>query len=122
MKLDIYVNYKENCREAFQFYEQHLGGKIHSVTTFGEMPGAGPVAEGRADKIIHARIEIGGSTIMGADIPHAEAVRSAYLTLSFDSAAEAEKIYELLAEEGVVFMALAQTAFPSTFAMLLVRF
>jgi hypothetical protein len=33
MKLDIYVNYPGNCEEAFRFYEQHLGGKITSMTT-----------------------------------------------------------------------------------------
>jgi PhnB protein len=122
MKLDIYVNYKDNCREAFQFYEQHLDGIIRSVTTFGEMPDAGPIAQGREDKIIHARIEIGGSILMGADVPHAEPMRSAYLSLSLDSVAEAERSYRLLSEGGEVFMALSQTSFANRFAMLRDRF
>ena len=122
MKLSIYVNYKENCREAFLFYEKNLGGRITSVTTFAEMPGAGPIAEGREDKIVHARMEIGGSVLMGADIPHAEPMRSAYLTLNFDSAEEAERIYTLLSENGEIFMKMEQTAFASRFAMLRDRF
>lgn len=28
MRLDIYVNYRGNCEEAFRFYEQHLGGRV----------------------------------------------------------------------------------------------
>lgn len=43
MKLNIYVNYKETCREAFQFYEKNLGGRIMSMATFGETPHAGDI-------------------------------------------------------------------------------
>jgi len=122
MKLSVYVNYKEKCREAFQFYEKNLSGKITSVTTFGEMPGAGPIANGREDKVIHARIEIGGAVLMGADIPHAEPMRSAYLALNFDSVAEAERVYGLLADGGEIFAAIQQTAFAARYAMLRDRF
>src|SRR5687768_3792590 len=38
MKLYTYLNYGGNCRQAFEFYEQHLGGKITFITTHGEMP------------------------------------------------------------------------------------
>ena len=40
MKLDFYINYKGNCREAFRFYEQHLGGRITMMSTFRELPAA----------------------------------------------------------------------------------
>ena len=122
MKLSVYVNYKEKCREAFEFYEKNLGGKITSSMTFGEMPGAGPIANGREDKIIHARIEIGGTTLMGADVPHAEPMRSAYLALNFDNVAEAERVYGLLVEGGELFVAIQQTAFALRYAMLRDRF
>ena len=26
MRLDIYMNYRGNCEQAFRFYEEHLGG------------------------------------------------------------------------------------------------
>jgi PhnB protein len=122
MKLHIYVNYKESCREAFQFYEKNLDGRIISMTTFGEMPHAGDTAKGREDKIIHARIEIGGTVLMGADVPIAEPMRSAYLTLTLDSAAEAERIYALLADGGDIFVKIQQTPFASRYAMLRDKF
>ena len=121
MKLNVYVNYKDNCREALDFYEKHLDGKIISVTTFGQMPGA-DVPEERKNKIVHARIEIGGAVLMGADIPHAEPMRSAYLTLIFDEAKEAEKVYYLLSEGGEIFMKMEKTNFAERFAMLRDRF
>ncbi|MGZ3850226.1 MAG: VOC family protein [Flavisolibacter sp.] len=117
MKLDIYINYKGNCKQAFQFYELHLGGKITMMSTFRDMPDTANIPEERKEDILHARIEIGGAVLMGADIPGAEPMRSAYLTLRVDSAAEAEKIYALLSEGGEIFMKMEQTFFASRFAM-----
>lgn len=122
MKIDFYINYKGNCREAFLFYEKHLGGKITIMSTFRDMPGAASIPEERKDDILHARMELGGAVLMGADIPHAESMRSAYLTLRTGSAAEAERIYALLSEGGEVFMKMKQTFFASRFAMLRDRF
>ena len=95
MKLDIYVNYPGNCEQAFRFYEQHLGGKITSMLTHQQVPG-GNVPEDWKNAILHARIEIGDTVLMGADIPNAEPMRSAYLTLRVNSATEAEQLYTLL--------------------------
>ena len=122
MKLDIYVNYKENCCEAFQFYEKNLGGRMISITTFGEMPHAAAMAGGREDKILHARIEIGGTVLMGADVPVAEPMRSAYLTLTFNQVSEVERTYALLADGGEIFMKIQETPFASRFAMLRDKF
>ena len=38
MRLDIYVNYRGTCEEAFRFYEQHLGGRITGIVRHGEQP------------------------------------------------------------------------------------
>jgi PhnB protein len=122
MKLDIYINYKGNCKEAFRFYEQHLGGKITMMNTFRDMPDGANIPDERKDDILHARIEIGGAVVMGADIPQAEPMRSAYLSLSVDSYKEAERVYALLSEGGEIFMKMEQTFFASRFAMLRDRF
>ena len=122
MNLNIYVNYNGNCREAFLFYEQHLGGKIISIETFRQMPAAANIPEERKDKILHARIEIGGALIMGADIPNAEPMRSAYLTLRYDTAGEAEETYKVLSAGGEVFMKMEETGFATRFAMLRDKF
>jgi len=122
MKLDFYINYKGNCKEAFGFYEKHLGGKITLMSTFRDMPDTANIPEERKDDILHARIEIGGAVLMGADIAQAEPMRSAYLTLRVDSDTEAERIYALLTEGGEVFMKMEQTFFASRFAMLRDKF
>lgn len=121
MRLDVYLNYPGNCEEAFRFYEQQLGGRITGIRRHGDQPNPSIPAEWK-DKVLHARIEIGGSILMGADIPKAEPMRSAYLTLSVNSEQDAERIYAVLTNGGEVFMKMEQTHFANRFAMLRDRF
>jgi PhnB protein len=121
VKLDVYLNYAGTCEEAFRFYEQHLGGRIKGMRRHGDMPNS-RMPEGWKDAILHARIEIGNTVLMGADIPGAEPMRSAYLALTLDSAEEAERVYALLSEGGQIFMKMEETFFASRFAQLRDRF
>ena len=121
MRLDVYVNYRGSCDEAFRFYEQQLGGKITQIVRHGDMPNPATPADWK-DKILHARIEIGTMVLMGADIPQAEPMRSAYLTLTVDSEAEAQRTYTVLSDGGEIFMKLEKTPFANRFAMLRDRF
>jgi PhnB protein len=59
---------------------------------------------------------------MGADIPTAEPMRSAYLTLTLDSDEEAERVYALLSDGGQIFMKMEERFFASRFAMLRDKF
>jgi PhnB protein len=124
MRVDIYLNYGGNCREAFEFYAEHLGAKITSMMNHGQAPGGGMGGPEWSEKIMHARISIGGAVVMGADVPTPpfEPMRSAYLSLSVDSIAEAERVYALLSEGGQIFMPIAETFFAHRFAMLRDRF
>ena len=121
MRLDVYVNYRGNCEEAFRYYERHLGGRIAGIVRHGARPNPALPADWN-DKVLHARIEIGATVLMGADIAQAEPVRSAYLTLTLDSAEEAERTYALLTDGGEIFMPMAHTPFANRFAMLRDRF
>lgn len=115
-KLDIYINYPGHCEKAFQFYQEHLGGEIQMMLAHNQPPASFP-AEWK-NPILHAILEIGGTTLRGADIPGAEPMRSAYLTLNFNTEEKAEEIYALLSSKGEVFMKLEKTPFANRFAML----
>src|SRR6185312_1442995 len=100
MKMLTYVNFAGKCAEAFRFYEKHLGGKIGMVMTHGQSPDQGKVNPEWKDMVLHARISIGDTELMGADIPSAQPMRSAYLTLRVQSDAEAERVFSALSEGG----------------------
>lgn len=124
MKLTTYLNYGGNCAEAFRFYEQHLGGKIAMIMTHGQMPDPSSVDPAWKDKVLHARIELGETALLGADIPSPpfEPMRSVYLCQSVGSNEEAERVYNLLAEGGQIFMPIGETFFAERFAMLRDKF
>ena len=121
MKLDLYLNYQGTCEEAFRFYEQHLGGKIVMMMRHKENPNP-QLPPDYGEKILHAHLELGGAALLGADVPHAEPIRSAYASLTLDSAAEAERVYALLTDGGQIFMKMQETFFSARFAMLRDRF
>ena len=121
MKLDIYVNYPGHCEQAFRFYEQHLKGKITGINRHGEQPNPNIPADWK-NAVLHAQIEIGNTVLMGADIPNAEPMRSAYLTLQLDTVEEAERIYAILTDGGQIFMKMSETPFAVRFAMLRDKF
>lgn len=121
MQLATYLNYRGTCEEAFNFYAKHLGGTITTVMRHQDVPGAQTPPEW-GGKILHAQITIAGSTLMGADIPSAEPMRSAYLALTVDTAAEAERVFALLTDGGEVFMKMEETFFAERFAMFRDRF
>jgi PhnB protein len=122
MKMTTYVNFPGTCAEAFRFYEQHLGGKIGMMMTHAQAPDQSKVNPDWKDAVLHARLSVGGTELLGADIPKAQPMRSAYLSLSVDSDAEAERVFSALAEGGEVFMAMQETFFASRFAQLRDRF
>ena len=121
MQLHTYLNYGGNCEQAFRFYEQHLGGTITGIVRHREQPNPNVPADW-GDKVLHARIEIGTTVLMGADIPNSEPMRSAYLTLTVDREADAERLYALLTDGGEIFMKMERTPFANRFAMLRDKF
>ena len=122
MKLHTYVNFAGKCAEAFRFYEKHLGGKIDMMMTHGDAPDQSKVSPDWRNAVLHARVSIGGTELMGADIPNAQAMRSAYLSLIVDSDAEAERIFSALSDGGEVLMPIEETFFATRFGQLRDRF
>jgi len=124
MKLLTYLNYGGNCKQAFGFYEQHLDGKITMMMTHGQQPNPRAVSPDWKNAILHARISIGETELMGADIPpeRFQPMRSVYLSLMISSIDEAERIYALLSDGGEIFMPIQATFFAVRFAMLRDKF
>src|SRR5215831_10432767 len=89
MKMQTYVNFAGSCAEAFRYYEKHLDGTTGMMMTQSQSPDQSRVKPEWKDKVMHARISIGETELMGADIPDAQPMRSAYLSLSVTSDAEA---------------------------------
>jgi PhnB protein len=124
VQLHTYLNYGGNCEEAFKFYEKNLDGTITMLMRHGDQPGNVDVAPEWKRAVLHARMNIGGTELLGADIPpdRFQPIRSAYLSLTLGSDQEAERVYALLSDDGQIFMPMEETFFASRFAMLRDKF
>ncbi len=124
MKLNPYLSFNGECEAAFKFYEDVLGGKIESIMTYGDSPMAEQTPPEQLDKIMHSQLNIGDMVLMGSDTPpqFLEKPQGFYVSLQFDNVAEAERIYNALAENGTVTMPLQATFWSVSFGMLVDRF
>jgi PhnB protein len=95
-----------------------------ALVRHSEQPHAQNVPAGWENAVLNARMTLGETQLMGADIPpdRFQPMRSAYLTLLVDSDKEADRIYALLSDGGQVFMPMEETFFASRFAMLRDKF
>lgn len=123
MKLFAHLNFGGNCEEAFQYYAEHLGGRITTMMKARDLPEGVPSPDS-PDHVIHARLEVAEVELIGNDVPpdHYGPVRSAYLYLSVDSPEEAERIYEALADGGEISMPMDETFFATRFGQVRDRF
>ena len=124
MKLNAYLNFNGDCAAAFKFYERCLGGKIVFTQTHGESPMADQVPPAWRDRIMHATLKVGDTLLMGTDAPpeHYQKPQGLYVSLSVATPADADRIFNALAQQGTVQMPVQKTFWSPRFGMLVDRF
>lgn len=125
MKINPYLIFNGDCKAAFTFYAESLKGNIEAMMTFGETPAAEHVPKDLHNLIIHTRLAVGDQAIMGSDTTPdrpVEEMSGCSVSLNVDSIAEAERVFNALAEDGKVQMPLEQTFWAARFGMLVDRF
>ncbi len=120
-----YLGFDGQCAQAMRFYEQVLHGRIQMMMRAGDSPMADQMPEALRDNIMHACLVMpDGSMLYGADgcgQPY-EGIKGVSITMSFDTVAEAERVFKALAEGGKVSMPMAPAFWAKTFGALVDRF
>lgn len=124
MRLNPHLQFNGQCEAAFRFYEKSLGGKISFMMTYGESPMAEQTPSDWQKKIIHATFAVGDQVLAGADAwaEHYRKPQGFSVTLEVDTAAEAERIFKALAQNGMVQMPIQETFWAQRFGMLVDQF
>ncbi|MBV8778777.1 MAG: VOC family protein [Alphaproteobacteria bacterium] len=124
MKLNPYLTFTGQCETAFKFYEKVLGGKIDAMMTAEGTPMEQHVAPDWRKKIMHARLTVGGTVLMGSDAPpdRAEPMKGITVTLNIDEPAEADRVFQALSEKGSVGMPIQETFWAHRFGMVTDQF
>jgi PhnB protein len=124
MQVEPYLFFEGRCEEALEFYRQALGAEVTMLMRFKESPDPAMYPPGAEDKVMHANLRIGNTTVMASDgrcEGHA-AFQGFALSLSLTDKAEAQRLFTALSEGGEVQMPLAETFFSPLFGMVVDRF
>lgn len=106
MQINAYLLFNGQCEEAFKFYEKCLGGKIEAMMTHAGTPMESHVPPEWRNKILHAKLVVGNTELMASDAPpgHYEKPDGFSVSLGLNDPAEADRIFQALAENGTVKM------------------
>lgn len=127
MQVQPYLSFDGRCEEAIEFYRRALGAEVTMLMRFRDCPEPTPpgmIPPGSEDKVMHAALRIGTTTVMASDGRCTGQPSFTGITLSLGVAdvAEAERMFAALAEGGQVRMKLGRTFFAPAFGMVADRF
>jgi PhnB protein len=124
MKLNIYLSFSGDCREAINHYHAVLGGEITALETYGGSPAEGMAPADWEDKIMHTTLHVGEMDLMASDVGPGqfEQPQGYNVSVQVDDVDEAERVFAGLSEGGEIVMPLEETFWAARFGMLKDRF
>jgi PhnB protein len=122
--LNPYISFRDNAREAMNFYQSVFGGDLN-ISTFADYQASQDPAE--ADKVMHAMLTTPqGLVLMGADTPSGMEYTpgsSISISLSGEDETELRSYYEkLTADGGSVTVPMEKSPWGDVFGMCTDRF
>lgn len=122
-QLNPYLSFRDNAREAMEFYKTVFGGKL-DMQTFKEFHASQDPSED--SKIMHSMLTAdNGIVFMASDTPNSMEYRTGTnisMSLSGDNEAELRGYYEKLAAGGTIGMPLEKAPWGDTFGMVTDKF
>lgn len=126
MRIEPHVSlvFNGECDAAFSLYAQCLGGAVTFRLTWGDSPMADQAPSEWRDRILHATLNVGGTSFSGGDVLPGvyERPRGFQLQLNLDDTAAAERIFTQLADGGEVTVPMQQTFWAQRFGAVVDRF
>ena len=124
MQVQPYLDFDGRCDEALEFYKKAVGAQVGMLMRFKEAPGKSMISPGSEEKVMHSAVQVGDSTVRMSDgrctgKPNFHGIA---LTILAKTEAEADKLFNGLAEGGKVTMPLAKTFFSPKFGMVADKF
>lgn len=122
MRVEPYLFMEGRCDEAIAFYKSAVGAEVTMLMRYREAPDPPPpgmLPPGSDDKIMHASLRIGESTVMASDgmCSGKPSMQGFSLSLTVDTEADAERAFAALSAGGNVTMPLGKTFWSPKFGM-----
>jgi PhnB protein len=119
-----YLFFDGRCQEAIEWYQRALGAEIVMLMRFKESPDPATCPPGSGEKVMHATLRIGGSTLLVSDgrCGGKPSFDGFALSLTVTDEADAQRLFAALSDGGQVQMPLTKTFFSPRFGMVADRF
>jgi len=126
-KINPYLNFDGNTEEAFHFYKSVFGGEFIFLQRMKETPDGNKLKPEEQNLIMHIALPIGENILMGSDIVESMGHRlrvgnNTFISVSIQTAEEAERIFNQLSADGLVHMPLQKTFWNAYFGILTDKF
>lgn len=125
VKLNSYISFNGNAKEAIEFYKSIFGGEVY-MDTFSSFADKMPVSNDDKDKVMHAYLKgDNGIELMASDTPSGMPSQSGAqisLTLNGDDEAKLREYWDKLVEGGSVTLPLEKAPWGDTFGLLVDKF
>jgi len=124
MNVQPYLFFEGRCDEAIEFYKKSLGAKVDMLMRFKEAPDQSMVTPESKEKVMHAAVHVGDTQILMSDSRCGGNANFNGFSLAVSAAgdADAERMFNALADGGQVRMPLGKTFFSSKFGMVADKF
>ena len=112
-----YLMFNRKCAEALELYAKAFDAELLEIQKYGDMPPnpAFPIADSDKNLVLHGRIKIDDMEIMAADSSERnESGSNMYITITTKDKDHVQKAWNLLKQDGHIYMELT----PSFFALL----
>jgi PhnB protein len=123
MNIQPYLYFNGHCEDAITFYSKAVDAHLVALSRFRDQPGT-PIPDGADDKILHADIRIGETTILASDgeCGGSTDFRGFSLAVMTEENETAERYFGALSDGGTVQVPLISTHFASRFGMVADRY
>ena len=128
MQVEPYLFFDGRCEEAIEFYRRALGAEVTMLMRWKDCPeqpkNKDMIPPGSENKVMHARLKIGQAAVMASDgrCTGKPSFQGFALSISAANAAEADRVFNALADGGQIQMPMGKTFFSPRFGMLEDRF
>ena len=119
-----YLFFGGRCEEALEFYRRAIGAEVIALLRWKDSPDPAMAMPGAEDKVMHAELRIGDTTVMASDgrCQGTPDFRGFSLSITAIDVAAADRLFAALGEGGQVQMPLTKTFWSPCYGMLTDRF
>jgi PhnB protein len=124
LRISPHLTFDGQCRPAFQMYQRIFGGDLATMLSYGDSPMASQTDSEFHDRIVHAALRLKDHELTGVDVLPQDYKRPQgfFVTMTVDDSKRAAKVFDALAEGGMILLPFVPTFWSPGFGVVVDRY